>query len=674
MKRTGDDYGFIPDVNVSIHLNARRILGDTPTQEYFSLFRNKSFHDFTTKELIPFAVRNLLGNGLKFIVTPKRSHRNGEIKDTLQRFDREMRLKVFFTDPDLENDYIEPLRVNSEWTPESIPLEIIQRISNFSDAVRRTHIPRRGIANISSYQARLLQSIRENEKIIIMHADKNLGPVAVDTTDYINWALNDHLLDTSTYKQVSEDVALEAISELNLEIFRWCRVHGVLAGVSVDACRYIRHHTTKNRKEPYGQFYLLAKIHKVIGKSPMPTRPVCSDCASIVHPLGKWLDLVLQPIVKKQFAYFKDSFSLQRELIDLGTLPANASLIAHDAVSMYTNIDIDDCIERISTYLATILDKYELAAIVEALEIVMHNNRMSFGDLIFHQIRGVAMGMSPAPTIANLYVAIFELSNILPLLDKHLLFYKRFIDDGIAIWLHDKDPITDANNWLDFQSIINRHSGLQWTFVEPCKKLIYMDMTIQIENGLIVTSMYAKPMALYQYIPPNSCHPPGVLKGLVLGQILRIYQLCTKTEDIDRELRLFHVRLVDRGYQPDVLFPIFVQGVDNATNYLSLTPAQREARKLARSGNMDERVFFHVEYHPQNVTSKITQQLWRNTISSPSGKETLTQVKNCSGFYIKIKRLIVAYHRAPNLGNLLTYRKLSSRTGLKASSFIETLS
>ena len=263
MKRTSDDYGFIPDVNVSIHLNARRTLGDTPTRENFSLFRNKSFHDFTTKESIPFAVRNLLGNGLKFIVTPKRSHCNGEIKDTLQRFDREMRLKIFFSDPDLENDKIEPLRINSEWTPELIPLETIQRISNFSDAVRHTHIPRRGILNISSYQARLLQSIHENEKIVIMHADKNLGPVAVDTTDYIRWALNDHLLDTNTYVQVPEDEALEAISKLNLEIFRWCRVHGVLAGVSVDAGRYIRHHTTKNRKEPFGHFYLLAKIHNL---------------------------------------------------------------------------------------------------------------------------------------------------------------------------------------------------------------------------------------------------------------------------------------------------------------------------------------------------------------------------------------------------------------------------
>jgi hypothetical protein len=442
-----------------------------------------------------------------------------------------------------------------------------------------------------------------------------------------------------------------------------------MAGVSADASKFIRYHTTKNRKEPFGYFYLLAKIHK----SPLSTRPVCSDCASIVHPLGKWLDLTLQPIVKEQFAYFKDSFSLQRQLIDLGTLPSNASLISLDAVSMYTNIDIDDCIERISTYLATLLDKYELTAIVEALEIVIRNNRMKFGDLIFHQIRGVAMGMSPAPTIANLYVAIFELSNILPLLDKYLFFYKRFIDDGFAIWLHDIDPTIDARNWLDFQSIINR-SGLQWTFVEPCRKLVYMDMTIQIENRLIVTSIYAKPMALYKYIPPNSCHPPGVLTGLVFGQILRIYQLCTKMEDVDQELRLFHSRLVNRGYQPDVLFPIFVRGVDNATNYLSLTQAQRDARKLAKNGNMDERVFLHIQYHPQNASSIVTQQLWLNSISSPPGKETLTQLKNCSGFHIKIKRLIVAYHRAPNLGNLLTYRKLSSRTGLKASSFIGTLS
>ena len=147
----------------------------------------------------------------------------------------------------------------------------------------------------------------------------------------------------------------------------------------------------------FGYFYLTIKIHK----TPVSTCPVCSNCASIVHPLGKWLDYALQPIVKEQHSYFKDSFELKQQLDDLN-LPPNASLITFDAVSMYTNIDINDCIDRVSTYLATIWDCDKCKAVTQAMEIVMQNNRMRFGDLVFHQICGVAMGMSPAPTISNL--------------------------------------------------------------------------------------------------------------------------------------------------------------------------------------------------------------------------------------------------------------------------------
>ena len=56
------------------------------------------------------------------------------------------------------------------------------------------------------------------------------------------------------------------------------------------------------------------------------------------------------------------------------------------------------------------------------MEIVMKNNRMRFSYLIYHQICGVAMRMSPAPTIANLYVAIYERDHIIPLVGvKYLL-------------------------------------------------------------------------------------------------------------------------------------------------------------------------------------------------------------------------------------------------------------
>ncbi len=261
-----------------------------------------------------------------------------------------------------------------------------------------------------------------------------------------------------------------AASILYKEIYKWTRK--LCDKLTKDTIAYIRHNTMKNRADPFGYFYLTIKIHK----TPISTRPVCSDCASLVHPLGKWLNLVLQPVVTCQPSYFKGSFTFKQELDKL-ILPPNASVIPFNAVSMYTNIDINNSIPHISNYLEELWDKWECKAIVEAMEHLMKNNRMQFGDHIYHQICRVAMGMSPAPTIANLYVSIYKATHILPLLSKYILFYKRFIDNGFAVWLHDHDPTIYAKNWTDFQAIYNI-MGLSWTFKSPHKKLIFMDMMI----------------------------------------------------------------------------------------------------------------------------------------------------------------------------------------------------
>ncbi len=243
----------------------------------------------------------------------------------------------------------------------------------------------------------------------------------------------------------------------------------------------------------------------------------------------------------------------------------------------------------------------------------MKNNQMRFGDLIYYQIHGVAMGMSPAPPFANLHVAIYKLNHIITLLDKYLMFYKRFIDNGFAIWLHDHDLTINATNWNDFKALINVMS-LRWMFKSPRKKLVFMDMTIQVKGEEIVTTIYAKPLALYQYIPPNSCHPPVVLTGLIFGQILRIYQLCSHSKDINRELSLFYTRLLNRGYTPYKLLPLFKKGINNTILYLIQTPEQRDAIKKAKTRKSDEQIFLHIPYHPQNPSAGFVQNLWQNLV------------------------------------------------------------
>ena len=175
------------------------------------------------------------------------------------------------------------------------------------------------------------------------------------------------------------------------------------------AVNYIRKKLEETTSDPFGYFYLLYKLHK----TPLATRPVCSDCASLPHALGEWVDEMLQPIVATQHTYFKDSYSLKQEL-DCLTLPANASIFSFDAISMYTKIDTEDCIARLSAFLLDESTKkkfphYSATPLITAIKIVMRNNRMRFGDIIVRQLIGIAMGMSPAPSLANLYVAIHEI-------------------------------------------------------------------------------------------------------------------------------------------------------------------------------------------------------------------------------------------------------------------------
>ena len=128
------------------------------------------------------------------------------------------------------------------------------------------------------------------------------------------------------------------------EIFDWtCRFSKTL---DFDMVQYIRHQLDKTNKDPFGYFYLLVKLHK----SPISTCPVCSNCASLPHTLGKLVDIQLQPIVQDQATYFKDSYLLKR-MLDKLSLPSNVSVFTYDAISMYKNINTDDCIKRLMDFL-----------------------------------------------------------------------------------------------------------------------------------------------------------------------------------------------------------------------------------------------------------------------------------------------------------------------------------
>lgn len=664
-------YGFIPDPSLSIHHNARKVLGDMTLACYQNQVDNLKFHDLTDGNILPASAASVIGLGLKFIPTPKFSPSSKDVTLASDRLERDLSLRIHFAGDDGPSSFdpssSSKCRLNSTWQPPLPPREIDSRLQRFTRSVKSLFNRRKGSLNLSLFQRRILDQVRNDNNYLIVNSDKGLGPCGIERNKYIMMCL-DHLKDESTYTFITEQQGLEERESLRRKIFDWTIKHR--RSIGDDVTKFIRKKLDDNVEELFGVFYGLIKLHK----SPISLRPVCSDMASLPHPLGQWVDEALQLLVQSQPAYFKNSYALKKRFGAL-TLPPNASLFTCDAVSMYTNIDTNQCLARLSKYFKeplvyTRLGDTSPTALIEAIEIVMRSNIMRFGDCLIRQDTGVAMGISPAPTIANLFVAIHERDKVLPFLTRDcLLDWQRFIDDGIGIWLHDTDLETDRANWSAFKAAVNG-GGLKWTFEPRAKKTVFMDMTLRIVNGKIETSIYAKPMALHLYIPPHSCHSPGVHAGLIMGQVLRIYQLCSRRKDIDRELEDFLRHLLARGHSLDNVMPIFTRAVDNAIKYISQSDEFRLQQRMSMRDTNSRRVFFHIPFDTRNPKSSVIQKKWRSLVSEPRGKTALNMCTNYSGAPIPVDRLVIAYSRPPNLGNILSYRKLDKIPGPKVSSYL----
>ena len=144
--------------------------------------------------------------------------------------------------------------------------------------------------------------------------------------------------------------------------------------------------------------YLLFKVHK----NPLRTRPVVSYCRNLLHPLGQLITECLQPLSKMQKSYFQDSFTLKNEL-ELKDIPWNARLFICDATSMYTNIKTGPALHRIGK--SALENKEHLtvppAVLMDALRLLMTNNVFQFGDTLWLQKVGTAMGAPPAPPFGH---------------------------------------------------------------------------------------------------------------------------------------------------------------------------------------------------------------------------------------------------------------------------------
>ena len=102
------------------------------------------------------------------------------------------------------------------------------------------------------------------------------------------------------------------------------------------------------------------------------------------------------------------------------------------------------------------------------------------------------------------------------------------------------------------------HKPLQWTITDICKKVVFLDLGITFTDQQFYTKIFEKDLNFHHlYIPPHSCHSPGVLKGFIFGSIHQAKNLHSKPEGIPTFIKKIYYRLHHCDHSSNIFLPIF---------------------------------------------------------------------------------------------------------------------
>ena len=300
-------------------------------------------------------------------------------------------------------------------------------------------------------------------------------------------------------------------------------------------------------KDPtFARFYLLLKIYKRLEN--VPGRPVISNCGFYTKNISAFLDFHLQPLTREVKSYKKDTNDFLKKLRSLTELPSYIILCSVDVVGLYPNIPHDESQFALQKRLELRREKkLTTSTLVELAEVVLKSNVFIFGKKTLKQIRETAIGIKFAPPYSILFMAEWEEEILMEVELKPYLWW-RYREDIFFIWEHGEEKLKE------FIYILNKkHPTIKFIAEWSKAQIIFLDVTVYLENGKIKTDLYFKPTDTHQYLHSSSCHPYHCKTGIPYSQTLHLNRICSYSRSFDRRCNDLERWLLERGYKEKVV-------------------------------------------------------------------------------------------------------------------------
>ncbi|CAJ0949911.1 unnamed protein product [Ranitomeya imitator] len=400
-------------------------------------------------------------------------------------------------------------------------------------------------SNISKAEKGAIESLRLNKQFVVKPADKGGAVVVMDRQYYVN-EIRSQLNDSDTYLRITHDPTSDITKEILTLSHRFCSL-----GV-------IDNKLGEFLINPYPicpVLYTLPKIHKNL--TCPPGRPIVASTGSLLSPLAMVLEKILTPLLGHIPSFLRDTTHFLSAIRGLSIAPEDCYLVTLDVNSLYTNINNNNGIKAVETFLNDTTGFHpDLKAFCCALlTLILTKNFFLFEDEFFIQLNGTAMGSNVAPPYANIFMVDFESKFIYT----HVLFqqfcplWKRYIDDIFMIWCGDLDSLLSL-----YQSINTSVDKLTFTMQHDQKSISFLDTLVTInEDRTLSTDLFVKSTDKNSLLYFTSCHPHHIKRSLPRSQYSRINRIVSDPSRRTVRLNEMASKFRARGYPESFLdFPL----------------------------------------------------------------------------------------------------------------------
>ncbi|KAM4018944.1 uncharacterized protein ACNLHF_028338 [Anomaloglossus baeobatrachus] len=368
---------------------------------------------------------------------------------------------------------------------------------------------------------------------MIRNADKGGGIVLQNRNTYLQEAVRN--LSNELHYEVAD------MADYNLAISNYHRLINKASNAGIlnkDETKFL---TIKDPKMAF--YYHLPKIHKNL-ENP-PGRPIISGIDSLTANLAAYIDRIMRIHVTGLRSHLRDSTDLINVIKTIEWKDSFVFLTL-DISALYTNISHRLGLECFKQFLMIDerLPEGQKEFLLEGMEFILSNNYFTFQNTLYHQCCGTAMGSKVAPTFANLFMGMFELMYIYNSgLFKHVIVYRRFIDDLFLIWDNSGENVGDFLGHLD-----NNSWGLTFSPMVKKDSIDFLDLTITHTEGVIHTKTFFKKVDSNGYIHVSSNHYNKWLLNVPRNQFQRVRRNCTLDVDFKIQANTLKERFLDKDY------------------------------------------------------------------------------------------------------------------------------